>query len=174
MAPESKKAKKTTQAKSAGSGNSGSKKPQKGRSDQKGQAKKDGWEWAPFTVKAVAFNQAAKTLAAGIESLYGKNVSITQFEKFCVAADSMPKEERDLVHVDKYCLQALQNYIKARDERDSERASFRSDVAVKDVEGALGSLLTSISGTDSVPTGQTPQKPNGSREGEVEEAKMDA
>jgi hypothetical protein len=163
MAPESKKAKKTTQAKSAGKGNANAKKTPNGSAAKKTSQAKEGWEWAPFTKKAVAFNQAAKTLAAEIESLYGKNVSITQFEKFCVAADSMSAEEKNLVHISASSLNALSNYIKARDARDSERASFRSDVAVKDVEGALGSLLTSITGGGTPPSGSTPAKHNAER-----------
>jgi hypothetical protein len=163
MAPVTKQAKKTTQAKSAGKGNANAKKAPSGGATKKSSQQKDGWEWAPFTKKAVTFNQAAKTLAAEIESLYGKNVSITQFEKFCVAADSMSPEEQNLVHVSASSLNALSNYLKARDARDSERSSFRSDVAVKDVEGALGSLLTSITGDCSSPSGETPRKANAER-----------
>jgi hypothetical protein len=57
----------------------------------------------------------------------------------------------------------LSNYLKARDARDSERSSFRSDVAVKDVEGALGSLLSSIAGDGTPPSGETPAKANAQR-----------
>jgi len=126
MARDSKKAKKTTQAKLAGKGNANAnakKSSNRAVASDKNDHKK-GWKWAPFTKKAVTFHQAAKTLAAEIESLYGKNVSITQFEKFCVAPDSMSTEERDLVHVSTTAVESLLNYIKARDERDSERAPF--------------------------------------------------
>jgi hypothetical protein len=159
MAPESKKAKKDNQPKKGANVND---KGKGGKTPGKtiGQAKKDGWEWAPFTQKSVTFVQAAKTLAGEIHSLYGDNVSITQYEKYCVAINSMTDAEKAMVHVSATCVSALMNYIKARDERDSERSSFRSDVKVQDVEGSLATLLTSISGSGVPPSGSTPDKSN--------------
>lgn len=110
------------------------------------QKESQGWEWQWYTVKSVTFNKAAKTLAAEVESLYGNQgkVSISHFEKMVAAMGSMSKDERAMIHVSKSALEALSNYIKARDERDSERQAFRSDVKIVDVEGTLGALLASI------------------------------
>jgi hypothetical protein len=158
MAPY-KKAKTNTQPKKGAQVNDKGKggKPQ-GRTS--GPTKKDGWEWAPFTQKSVIFVQAAKTLAAEIHSHYGDNVSIAQYERYCVAVPAMTDPEKAMAHVSKTCIQALMNYINARDERDSERASFRSDVKICDVEGSLATLLTSVSGNNIVPSGKTPDKAN--------------
>jgi hypothetical protein len=118
------------------------KQKRKSVSDKTSKAKSSGWEFAPFTIKAVAFTQTAKKLAAYVHHTYGDGISIAAFEKFAVAADSFSKEEAAIVHLDPDGIRLLIDYQKARDARDAERQAFRSDVQVKDVEGAMASLLT--------------------------------
>jgi hypothetical protein len=99
-----------------------------------------GWEWAPFTKKAVAFNAAAKELADSLKSVYGDNISISQFEKFISAVPSMTGTERGLLQVDDKCVELFKLYRTARSERDSERDNFRGDKAIGDVDTGLEAL----------------------------------
>lgn len=101
-----------------------------------------GQPWASFSKKSVAFVAVAKRLAEHIHDVYGDNVSIAQFEKYCVAAASFSAEEREIMHLEKDSILLLVEYQKAKDERDTERSSFRSDIKVTNVEGKLASLLS--------------------------------
>lgn len=104
-----------------------------------------GWEWAPFTVKAVVFNRSADTLGEYVRATYGKEVSISHFEKFCLAASSFSEAERQISHLDATGVSLLASYQAARDARDAERSSFRSDVKVTDTKDAMASLLAEFS-----------------------------
>jgi len=103
-----------------------------------------GQPWAPFSKKSVAFVAVAKRLAECIHDTYGDNVSIAQFERFCVAADSFSPEEKGIMHLEKDLVLLLVQYHKAKEERDTERSSFRSDIKITNVEGKLASLLTQL------------------------------
>jgi hypothetical protein len=99
-----------------------------------------GWEFAPFTKKAVGFNKAAKALATAIARTYGDQVSIAQFEKLCIAFPSLRLEEKELVFLNEELVQLLLDYQTARTARDLERATFRGDIKVDDVQGAMATL----------------------------------
>jgi hypothetical protein len=99
-----------------------------------------GWEWAPFTKKAVAFNAAAKELADSLKSVYGDTVSISQYEKFVCAIPSMSESQRGLLFVDDKSVDLFKIYRTARSERDSERDNFRGDTAIGDVDTGLEAL----------------------------------
>lgn len=100
----------------------------------------DGWEWAPFTKKAVEFNHAARDLSNALKLDFGDNVSISQFEKFVAAVPSMTPAQRGLIYVDPEHLTLLERYRAARATRDSERDNFRGDVKVGDVDTGLAAL----------------------------------
>jgi hypothetical protein len=107
---------------------------------QKADIPNKGWEWAPFTKKAVGFNRAARALADALKSAYGDNVSISQFEKFIAAIPSMTDAQRGLLHVDPKIVVLLKDYRTARASRDSERDNFRGDIAIGNVDTGLEAL----------------------------------
>jgi len=120
----------------------GSKKgPQKGLPHSKKEAPpKKGWEWAPFTKKSVAFTAAARKLSGLLTRTYGDNVTISQYEKMIASFQSMTKEQQSLIHIGQADLEALAEYRKARDIRDTERDTFRGNIAVADVEGGMEAI----------------------------------
>jgi hypothetical protein len=107
---------------------------------QKADTRNNGWEWAPFTKKAVVFTQTARALADALKSVYGDNVSISQFEKFVAAIPSMTDAQRGLLHVDPKIVVLLKDYRTARASRDSERDNFRGDIAIGNVDTGLEAL----------------------------------
>jgi hypothetical protein len=107
---------------------------------QKADTPNKGWEWAPFTKKAVGFNLAARALADALKSAYGDNVSISQFEKMIAAIPSMTEAQQDLIYLDHSTIVLLQDYRRARAERDSERDNFRGDTAIGNVDTGLEAL----------------------------------
>jgi len=137
--------------------------PESGKS---GKAKTSGWEFAPFTKKAVAFNAAARNLAEYVHATYGATVSIAAFEKFVIAAAGFSKEEASQIYLEQDGVLLLVNYQKARDARDAERQAFRSDVKVKDVGKAMASLLTQFEdAVSATPTASLPSKRTASQSG---------
>jgi hypothetical protein len=54
------------------------------------------------------------------------------------------KERQSLIHMDEYTVRAFEEYKKARDARDTERESFRGDIAVADVEGGLEAIKADL------------------------------
>jgi hypothetical protein len=107
---------------------------------QKADTPNHGWEWAPFTKKAFEFTQTARVLADTLKSVYGDNVSISQFEKFVAAVPSMTPAQRGLLHVDPKIVVLLKDYRTARASRDSERDNFRGDIAIGIVDTGLEAL----------------------------------
>jgi hypothetical protein len=101
---------------------------------------KRGWEWAPFTKKSVVFNTEARELSALLTQTYGDTVSITLFEKMISSYPSMTAEQKPLIHMNDQLIAKFKRYKTARDERDTERDSFRGDIAVANVEGGLEAL----------------------------------
>jgi len=147
-------------------------------SGKPGIAKASGWEFAPFTTKAVAFNAAARNLAEYVHLTYGDAISIAAYEKFVIATESFSKEERAQVHLEKDGVLLLVNYQKARDARDAERQAFRSDVKVKDVGAAMATLLSRLESAKpktsaSTPQGDCPAGQDGSDESDAATADMD-
>jgi len=128
--------------------------PKKGGKTPKAQPKvkepkaKVGWEWQAFTTKAVRFNQAASKLDEHIKMMYGESISITQYEKFCIASDNFTHDELKLARPYKAGIILLKGYLGARDERDAERRSFRDDVEVTDIQGTMASLANKFGDTD--------------------------
>jgi hypothetical protein len=112
-------------------------KPQTGANSNKG------WEWAPFTKKAVDFNRAAKDLSDSLKSVYGDNLSISQFEKFVGAVPSMTEAQRGSLYVDRHSVDLFKIYRDARSARDAERDIFRGDKAIGDVDTGLEALTSS-------------------------------
>lgn len=96
-----------------------------------------GWEFASFTKKSVEFNKLAAKLSLLIKETYGDTVSISQFEKLIASLHSMDASKKALVYIDIDAIELVKAFRKARDARDAERDSFRSDIAVADVEGGL-------------------------------------
>lgn len=96
-----------------------------------------GWEFAAFTKKSVNFNKLAQELSHLLHKTYGDTVSITQFERFLAALPSMEAEKRAMLHLDTGAIALYEKYKNARDQRDTERETFRSDIAVTNVEGGL-------------------------------------
>lgn len=143
-------------------------------SGKTGKSKSSGWEFAPFTTKAVAFNAAAKKLAAYLHDLYGESVSIAAFEKFAIAANSFSEQEFAIVTLETEGVSLLMHYQKAREERDAERQAFRSDVQVKDVEGSLVSLLDRCQPKDqSDPKTQGTECAEGGTDSELQQSEAD-
>jgi hypothetical protein len=105
-----------------------------------------GWEFAPFTKKAVCFSRAAKALSKRVKDTYGNQVSIAQFEKLCIAYPTLSVEGKDLIFLEAEAIQLLVDYQRARDERDSERATFRGERPNPDVESAMALLRTAFGG----------------------------
>jgi chloramphenicol O-acetyltransferase len=106
---------------------------------------KKGWEWAPFTLKSVAFTAAARKLSELLTQTYGDNVTISSFEKMIAAFPSMTDERKALIHMDQETVEAYEDYRKAREVRDTERETFRGDIAVADVEGGLAAIKAAAS-----------------------------
>jgi len=120
-------------------------KPSKGRtSDKKKSESAGGYAWQAFTKKAVEFTRAARDLSRHVVETYGDNTSITQYEKFCVAASSMTPEERNIVHIEHVGVVLLTKYVAAKEARESERRSFRDEAPIGNVEGTLASLAASF------------------------------
>jgi hypothetical protein len=124
----------------------------KGQGTGKPAPKKDpvktGYEWQAFTKKSSDFVQSARELSEYLELLYGSQVSITQYEKFLVAYSNMSLEERARHDVGRDGIALAIKYQNAKDARDTERQSFRGDIAVADVAGTMASLLSTFAGPD--------------------------
>lgn len=119
--------------------------PKKGGASAKAGNSKKLWEWANFTTKSVSFNKEAKALAQLISETYGDGVTITQFEKMVAAFPSMSEDRKGLIFVTDELIAQFEKFKSARDTRDTERDSFRGDVAVANVEGGLEALRDRMS-----------------------------
>jgi hypothetical protein len=121
--------------------------PKKGNAPAKKTAAptKKGWEWAPFTNKSVTFVAAARKLSELLTQTYGDNVTISLFEKMIAAMPNMSAERKALIYIDQETINAFEEYRKARDARDTERETFRGDIAVADVEGGLAAAKAVVS-----------------------------
>jgi hypothetical protein len=93
--------------------------------------------WWVFTYKSVAFAQAAKVLSSSIEDVYGKDISISHFERMIGELPTIAEDRRRLIHLDSDVLSAYDKYVVARDERDAERQSFRSFRSIQTVATGL-------------------------------------
>jgi hypothetical protein len=123
---------------------SGKPAPKKGGPTVKTAPQKKLWEWADFTSKSVAFQQEAKKLAQMVTATYGDNVTISRFEKMIAAYPSMPEDRKQLIHVSDELIGQYEKFKAARDTRDTERDSFRGDIAVANVEGGLEAIKESM------------------------------
>jgi len=114
---------------------------------KKGIPAKKGWEWATFTKKSVCFTDEARKLSELLTQTYGDNVSISQFEKMIAAYASMTDDRKGMIYINQAMIEQYEIFKAARDARDSERDSFRSDIAVTDVEGGLEALRSQMCDT---------------------------
>jgi hypothetical protein len=119
--------------------------------------------WAFFTHKSVEFNKLARDLSDRLHDIYGPEVTISQFEKLVAEFPTLSKEQQGLIFLDKRLLDALALYRGAKDAKDTERRSFRSDLPVKDITTGLEACL-SIVGKPHL------EVPSGFVEGEDEDA----
>lgn len=98
--------------------------------------------YAFFTHKSVGFNKLARDLSDRLKDLYGPEVTISQFEKLVAEFPSYSAKERELIYLDKELLDLLASYRSAKDSKDTERRSFRSDISIKDVATGLEACLS--------------------------------
>jgi hypothetical protein len=122
---------------------------QKGQGAGKPAPKKDpvkrtGYEWQAFTRKSMDFVKSARELSEYVEVSFGPQVSITQYEKFLVAYANMSLEDKARHTVGRDGIELVVEYQHAKEARDTERQSFRGDIAVADVAGTMASLLSSL------------------------------
>jgi hypothetical protein len=101
---------------------------------------KKGWEWAPFTVKSTLFNEKARELSELLVQTYGDEVTISKYEKMMAAFPAMPEERKVLIHFTDELKQAYADFKQARLTRDTERETFRGDIAVADVETGFNEI----------------------------------
>jgi hypothetical protein len=102
--------------------------------------------WASFTYKSVAFVHAAEGLSTKLLTIYGREVTISSFERMVAEFASLKAEEKALILLDKDCLILLQKYREAKDAKDTERKSFRSDTPLKDITTGLEACLSALDG----------------------------
>jgi hypothetical protein len=100
--------------------------------------------WAFFTHKSVEFNKLARDLSDRLHAIYGPEVTISQFEKLVTEFPTLSKEQQGLVHLDRGLLDALRVYRNAKDAKDTERRSFRSDLPLKDITTGLEACLSVV------------------------------
>jgi hypothetical protein len=60
------------------------------------------------------------------------------------AYPSMPEDRKQLIHVSDELIGQYEKFKAARDTRDTERDSFRGDIAVANVEGGLEAIKESM------------------------------
>jgi hypothetical protein len=99
--------------------------------------KKSHWEFAVFTKKSMVFNRAANRLGRALKALYGDEVTISFYEKMLSNLPSMPDDRKDLIYIDPMVIELHSKFTFAKEARDTERESFRSDIAIANIEGGL-------------------------------------
>jgi hypothetical protein len=100
--------------------------------------------WAFFTHKVVEFNKLARDLSDRLHAKYGPEVTISQFEKLVAEFSSLSDMDKELVYLDKKALALLNDYRSAKDAKDTERRSFRSDLPIKDITAGLEACLSRV------------------------------
>jgi hypothetical protein len=121
-------------------GKSGKSAPNQGGPSAKAGPQRKLWEWADFTKKSVDFQTEAKLLAQLVTATYGDNITISRFEKMIAAYPSMGEDRKELIYITDELIKQYEKFKAARDKRDTERDSFRGDIAVANVEGGLEAL----------------------------------
>jgi hypothetical protein len=125
------------------------------RTGNAGPPKQKGWEFAPFTTTNVRFVAAARVLAQSLTELYGDGVSISSFEKMVAAYQGMEPQRKVLItfgsaETKTELLNQLREFRAARDARDTERETFRGDIAVANVESGIAAILDSDANMESI------------------------
>jgi hypothetical protein len=111
--------------------------------------------WYLFTRKSVAFANAAAELSESLQKIYGRDCTISQFEKLVALFPSLTKEEKGLIYLDKATVELLDAYNDAKEAKDNERKSFRTDIVIKDVSAGIKACLSSFDSSSE--TGQENQ-----------------
>jgi hypothetical protein len=97
-----------------------------------------------FTKKQANFIKLAKELTTILQKHYGEEVSISKFEKLFVSIQTLSPDKKALLDITKIEIMLLKEYRKARDERNSERSSFRSDVKIADIDGGMDTFMSTL------------------------------
>jgi hypothetical protein len=72
-----------------------------------------------------------------IHRKYGESVSIAHFERMLGELSTLEKPHLDLIDLDKALLDAYEEYVKRKDERDEERSNLRVCTNIPNVAAAL-------------------------------------
>lgn len=128
--------------------------PVKGTLSKKAKESKDSTKkdslpsWALFTIKSVEFSSAARDLSDRLKLIYGPETTISQFGKFVAEYPALTPEQKSLIMLDKMSLNLLQLYQTAKDAKDTERRTFRSDAPIKDITTGLEACLSTFDGEE--------------------------
>lgn len=82
--------------------------------------------WWSFTTKTRSFVHAAKALSDRLAADYGASATITHFERMLAELPNLSREHLDLCKPAEDLLALYDAYLVAKEERDSERETFRS------------------------------------------------
>jgi len=108
-------------------------------SSEKKQGQKTPAFWS-FTRSASKFRCAASELATILSAVYGPGVSISHFETFVSEVPTMSAAHREMCDIPAEAIEALTAYLQAKEARDAERLSFRSETTGRSITAGLEAI----------------------------------